>query len=670
MGNSHTHNLILQQESNDHIKCCICSDEISEPPFIECESCDDYYSHITCEEFISSCDDQINHPFHPSHQLKLSRDEFYFICSSCHQIHFFNPCFTCDQCNFYIDIKCFRMPPITCDDDQEHIQHVTHQHPMPLLRPDETEDIECFACHVTCSGEGEACYGCKPCKYFLHKSCAQLPLQIKPHSCHDQDHPLSLFVASKLFITCKICYKDNLLFTYGCGECDFHLCINCATTMFLPIFKYKYHHHPLYFVEKIHTKLDKCHSYDSYCQNPMLQGSVEFKYTTSSIFFCIKCDFKLHFLCGMLPRSIKYEYHIHPLTLTDLVIENENGEYCCDICESEREPRVCVYYCEDCVYIAHVHCLAPQIINIFKGDVKDVNLKMIGEDMSKFIPLDQCDNVELEEKKNGMPQLNLKDLISKLDATELMPQLKHHRYKESILHMLTYSYSNETKDEYIDDILRFSSFTERKFMSVIYNEFHKNYLEKKIDIASSDLELKLVDVEGYLIPLNYVFVMKYLLHKCGDISEINSTSSPTLKSICFFFICKVMKKMHSTLLIDVTKDLLQQWYQYISFSKQCAHFEVDFLNVVLRKITRYFFYLQVSKLLGSEIPTIINEKKAELQEEMNEKMEKIQKKISMNKARLEKCKKFCEYNSKKEFMKKGLNRVMTSKWKTAGHVGF
>ncbi|KAF4368404.1 hypothetical protein F8388_019121 [Cannabis sativa] len=506
MGNSHTHNLILQEESNDHIKCCICSDEISQPPFIECESCDDYYSHITCEEFISSCDDQINHPFHPSHLLKLSTDEFYFICSSCHQIHFFNPCFTCDQCNFYMDIKCFRMPPITCDDDREHIQHVTHQHPMPLLWPDETEDIECFACRVTCSGEGEACYGCKPCKYFLHKSCAQLPLQIQPHSCHDQDHPLSLFVAN-------------------------------------------------------------------------------------------------------------------------LVMENENGEYCCDICESEREPRVCVYYCEDCVYIAHVHCLAPQIINIFKGDVKDVNLKMVGEDMSKFIPIDQCDNAELEEKKNGMPQLNLEDLIFKLDTTELMPQLKHHRYKESILHMLTYSHSNETKDENIDDILRFSSFTERKFMSVIYNEFHKNYLENKIDIASSDLELKLVDVE-------------------------------------------VMKKMHSTLLIDITKDLLQQWYRHILFSKDCAHFEVDFLNVVLRKITRYFFYLQVSKLLGSEIPTIINEKKAKLQEEMNEKIEKIQKKISMNKARLEKCKTFCEYNSKKEFMKKGLNRVMTSKWKTAGHVGF
>uniref|UniRef100_A0A803Q9C3 Uncharacterized protein n=1 Tax=Cannabis sativa TaxID=3483 RepID=A0A803Q9C3_CANSA len=211
---------------------------------------------------------------------------------------------------------------------------------------------------------------------------------------------------------------------------------------------------------------------------------------------------------------------------------------------------------------------------------------MVGEDMSKFIPIDQCDNAELEEKKNGMPQLNLEDLIFKLDTTELMPQLKHHRYKESILHMLTYSHSNETKDENIDDILRFSSFTERKFMSVIYNEFHKNYLENKIDIASSDLELKLVDVE------------------------------------------------------------------------------------VLRKITRYFFYLQVSKLLGSEIPTIINEKKAKLQEEMNEKIEKIQKKISMNKARLEKCKTFCEYNSKKEFMKKGLNRVMTSKWKTAGHVGF
>ncbi|XP_062077028.1 uncharacterized protein LOC133781936 [Humulus lupulus] len=665
MGNSHTHQLVLKTESQTDINCGVCDDEISEPSFYECELCDACCVHTACQQILSC--DQINHPFHPSHLLILSADEGSFICSSCHQIHFFKPCFACQQCNFYMDIKCVQMPPITFDDDGEHIQHFTHQHPMPLcyIKDEFKGVLKCFACRMPCPGE---VYGCNTCGYVLHKSCAHLPETIQPHSCHHPDHPLSIYIASKQFTRCKLCYKGELFFIFGCCDCDFYLCVNCATTVVPPPIKYRYHQHPLYFVETIYTNLEKCDGYDSYCKNPILQGSVEFEYTNSSVFCCTKCDFKVHLLCGMLPNSIKYDNHIHTLSLTDLVIENGFGEYCCDVCENDRNPRLCVYYCEDCVYIAHVHCLASEIINILKGEVKDVNLKMVGEDLSKFIPI-EYDNAELEDTENGMPLLTLKDLVSKLDKSELRSELKHQFDSDGFLDILSSWLTGNPEDENIDDILRFSNFTEKEFMSVIYNEFHKNYLDKKMKIESHDLTLTLVDAKSYLIPLNFVFVMKHLLHKYGDIGQ-KSTSTPTLKSICFFFICKVMKQMHTTLLVDITKDLLLNWYRYISISKDCAHFQVDFLNVALKTITRYFFYLQVSKLLGAEIPTIINEKKEKLQEEMTEKMEKVQKKIAENTARLEKCKHFCESNSKKEFMEKGLNKVMTSKWKTAGHVGF
>ncbi|EOY10856.1 Uncharacterized protein TCM_026150 [Theobroma cacao] len=41
----------------------------------------------------------------------------------------------------------------------------------------------------------------------------------------------------------------------------------------------------------------------------------------------------------------------------DLVVEDDTGEYYCDICEEKRNPEHHVYYCEQCTYIAHIKCV-------------------------------------------------------------------------------------------------------------------------------------------------------------------------------------------------------------------------------------------------------------------------------------------------------------------------
>lgn len=83
--------------------------------------------------------------------------------------------------------------------------------------------------------------------------------------------------------------------------------------------------------------------------------------TQSSMFRCADCDFNVHLLCGPLPCTIKYEHHIH-LILVDIIIENDSGKYYCDICESERDPRICVYYYQELKFIAYAHIYALRYI--------------------------------------------------------------------------------------------------------------------------------------------------------------------------------------------------------------------------------------------------------------------------------------------------------------------
>ena len=76
---------------------------------------------------------------------------------------------------------------------------------------------------------------------------------------------------------------------------------------------------------------------------------------------CMECNFNLHLLCGPLPRTIKYECHVHSLVLVDSLAEDETAEYYCDICEKERDPRLCAYYCGECEYRAHVNCVISEV---------------------------------------------------------------------------------------------------------------------------------------------------------------------------------------------------------------------------------------------------------------------------------------------------------------------
>lgn len=280
--------------------------------------------------------------------------------------------FGCAECQIYIDVVCAQMMlnSITtpCPEGQHCIQHSSHPHSLLLIDRDVKKDfqIECCVCNNKIQRsppDVEVYYGCTRCEFFLHKECLdKYPQQtLHPlHSCHGL-----LGLRAKIFITCSLCdYGGDSYWTlyFQCPKCDFHLCKKCGSTMKSNNIKYEDHEHLLCFVDKIHSQnIKKCNGHDTYCNLPVVSNSNELRGTLSSLFRCFDCNFKVHLLCGPLPSTIKHNCHIHPLILVDSLIEDNSGEYYCDVCETKRDPRIRIYYCEPCKYKAHVACVASEV---------------------------------------------------------------------------------------------------------------------------------------------------------------------------------------------------------------------------------------------------------------------------------------------------------------------
>ena len=375
-----SHPLRLSIDHEKRIGCKCCERKVS-CFILRCTTCD-WNMCIECYLLPKTLNHEkyYFHSHHPDLTLSLSCTKF--TCSLCH-ISFENlSCFKCTTCDFVVDVECELKPSIT-PEGQGRFRHFGHPHPMTLFGQKNAGDgvnEYCFACNSPCT-PGQAFYSCANCKYFLHKICAELPFKVNNHL---HQHPnLILLPRSKLDIErffCSLCHiKDCGLFFRCCKlDCEFKICGRCVSLR--PNIEFEKHGHNLCVVEKVHDlnfeferqgrslrveekvhdlNIDYCQAYDGYCKLPTT--SVELRITESSVFRCVDCNFNSHLLCGPLPRTITCDHHMHPLILFDSVVEGCSDEYYCDICECERDPRICVYYCQECHYIAHVHCLISKV---------------------------------------------------------------------------------------------------------------------------------------------------------------------------------------------------------------------------------------------------------------------------------------------------------------------
>ncbi|XP_038685699.1 uncharacterized protein LOC119985477 [Tripterygium wilfordii] len=183
---------------------------------------------------------------------------------------------------------------LTEDEFPRQIKHFSHEH--KLSRSDEMEYKCCDGCIRPIS---HPFYRCVECGFFLHKTCIDLPNQIRPVF---HDHPLTLLPRGpddNGTFRCSCCYSDCHGFVYASEECkNFYVDVRCAS---IPLnIRHPGHDHRLSF-----TRIP---SHNRYCYS--CSSKAEY------LFQCNECPFDIDYRCATLSSTVRYWDHEHPLALT------------------------------------------------------------------------------------------------------------------------------------------------------------------------------------------------------------------------------------------------------------------------------------------------------------------------------------------------------------------
>ena len=312
----HTLNLTysLQAHQSDHQICELCVEKVDTKYGVYyCSTCN-YVAHLSC-----AADGEIMDNINvPKVEDTLRND---------------NPEFDKSVDLVAYDVK----KKIMGEDGIEiaiEIKHFSHEHDLILTHELKKSD-KCDGCVRPIL---TPFYSCTQCSFVLHKFCVELPRK-KWHPLHE--HPLTLSKdtyhdKSFLQFVCSACSRWGNGFTYNCLKCSFFLDVNCS--LISDRLTHDGHEHGLILSNA--TRNGNCCVCDS----------------KGYVFRCADCAFALDFKCATLPKSIRYGQHEHPFTL-QYTLEDDSGEYYCDICEEERDQKPWFYYCADCSYPAHSKCI-------------------------------------------------------------------------------------------------------------------------------------------------------------------------------------------------------------------------------------------------------------------------------------------------------------------------
>ncbi|MBA0753949.1 hypothetical protein Gogos_021212, partial [Gossypium gossypioides] len=310
----------LSIENATEDRCEECGVKIYGTAFT-CYSCK-VWKHISCADKLNrDLPLEITHPLHLQHRLQLQWDYSEdFICDKCLYIST-GYRYECSSCDFNLDLKCASSVSGQLPKDQEPLRskdgkkktifHHSHGHVLSFFKYRKVgkEDDDCFWCekHLLPS---EVCYGCTECTFYLHQVCSDKIPGTLSHSLHPK-HPLRLTFAINID-KCNVCSENSDYSSpvFVCEMCSCSLDFHCAKLS--PSLKLDCHHHLLTFFKYFNKEAEE--GQDSYCKA------------------CGK-----H--CGRASNSEKYYY---------------------DVCESERNPKDPGYYCQSCIFIAHIQCILDQ----------------------------------------------------------------------------------------------------------------------------------------------------------------------------------------------------------------------------------------------------------------------------------------------------------------------
>ncbi|GLT51377.1 hypothetical protein SLA2020_247920 [Shorea laevis] len=248
-------------------------------------------------------------------------------------------------------------------------KYFLHEHPLHFFEEwsnnvhGETRGLSCSSgCGQLISTQFYACIGCK---FFLHKSCSELPLNIT-HPFHDK-HPLILLSNSPYKSRgafCDFCGRGVDGFVYHCSSCNFDLDIKCAL---LPEFlngdfpKVDHHihvEHPLFFIKNLSHEVKM--AFTRHCSVCLEQIRSD-----ASFYTCLVCEFFLHKSCSEteLPLNINHPFHEkHTLTLTLTPFKWDKAALC-QFCRKNRYPAGLFYHCSSCHFNLDIKCaFLPQFL--------------------------------------------------------------------------------------------------------------------------------------------------------------------------------------------------------------------------------------------------------------------------------------------------------------------
>ncbi|XP_042020576.1 uncharacterized protein LOC121768216 [Salvia splendens] len=420
-------------------KCDACCTTRKEPSSYICTNHDcQYWIHESCASLPPSFKrEDHHHSLSLSFEIPFEYFNFNFKCDVCNTSLLPNYwIYHCLICRFIVHVKCaFNKPPpritlnigrdiirlptnevaeelitpfvmrekgaFTPNDDGDELvkvkyyKFIHHQHQLTLLssgdrsQQQEEEDEEnygvrseliCDACITPISSSSSNYYmSCSECKYNLHLACFQLPPQLSSLPLHQRDdHQLVLRSSDKhqpwKYQYCSVCgYRTNGLF-YTCTACRFKVDIKCAC-MPDTILHAAHPQHLLNHVAWVDLREDINSSRLSCAAGCGEDTDYYHCYRCCS---SSSCDFIVHVKCAVLPASVisrRWDRQ-HPLLLTYDATLNRPGDFYCDQCETQMNPRRWMYHCRSCDLSFHPHCFpttSGRYRNCKMGQEYDVN---------------------------------------------------------------------------------------------------------------------------------------------------------------------------------------------------------------------------------------------------------------------------------------------------------
>ncbi|XVF57059.1 hypothetical protein PTKIN_Ptkin06aG0173000 [Pterospermum kingtungense] len=334
------------------------------------------------------------------------------------------------------------------------IDHFDHLHSLTLYEViEQNESAVCKACCLKIYDH--QAYACKSCKYYLHKTCAQLPSELL-HPLHRQ-HSLKLLTAAGsgwLKLACHECGDCSNGFAYACILCGFMLDMKCIISVpktlderpkemeiirrpTLCLFN---QNHKLYFVN-YGSAMYNWYGFCSLCQQSLDGPCYE----------CSNCGYQLHERCLIgFPREMQLQFHpLHP------VYPLPHGEHrntvSCSVCKYSML-KAFSYGCRQCDLHLHPAC-AEALVRVVKSNSHRHNLYYFRpyKQMGCFRNMDTCG--ECKEKVNGTPFYFCMEcgIILHIGCAHIPPSVtsKYH------LHPLTLEYyfmNDDSEEEYYCEI--------------------------------------------------------------------------------------------------------------------------------------------------------------------------------------------------------------------------